>query len=45
MTVKKHKGAARRLLNVTLALVMTLGMILPAMTESYAAFSGKVGSS
>jgi hypothetical protein len=45
MTVKKHKGAARRLLNVTLALIMTLGMILPAMTESYAAFSGKAGSS
>ncbi|MBR0379485.1 MAG: VaFE repeat-containing surface-anchored protein [Mogibacterium sp.] len=45
MTAKKHKGAVRRLLNMTLALVMSLGMILPAVTQEACAFSGKVGSS
>ena len=45
MTVKKHKGAAWRLLNMTLALAMSLGMILPMTLDSFAAFSGKVGSS
>ncbi|MBR2705687.1 MAG: VaFE repeat-containing surface-anchored protein [Mogibacterium sp.] len=46
MTDKKHNGALWRLLNMTLALIVSMGMILPAVTEeSHAAFSGKVGSS
>ena len=45
MTDNKVFGAFRRLLTMTLAFVMVLGATMPLMTqESYAAFSGKVGS-
>ena len=45
MTDNKVFGAFRRLLTMALAFVMVLGATMPLMTqESYAAFSGKVGS-
>jgi len=45
MTENKVFGAFRRLLTMTLAFVMVLGASMPLMTqETYAAFSGKVGS-
>ena len=45
MTDNKIIGAFKRLLTMTLALVMVLGAAMPLMTqESYAAFTGKKGS-
>ena len=45
MTDNKIIGAFKRLLTMTLALVMVLGAAMPLMTqESYAAFTGKLGS-
>ena len=45
MTDNKIIGAFKRLLTMTLALVMVLGASMPLMTqESYAAFTGKKGS-
>jgi hypothetical protein len=45
MTENKAFGALKRLLTMTLALVMVLGAAMPLMTQkTYAAFTGKVGS-
>ena len=44
MTTNKFTGAMRRLLTMTLALVMVLGSVMPLVTQEAAAFSGKVGS-
>ncbi len=45
MTENKAFSAIKRLLTMTLALVMVLGAAMTVMTQtSFAAFSGKVGS-
>ena len=45
MTDNKYFSAFRRLLTMSLALVMVLGAALPLVTQdSYAAFTGKKGS-
>ena len=44
MTDNKIVGALKRLLTMTLALVMVLGTAMPLVTQEASAFSGKVGS-
>ena len=45
MTENKAFSAIKRLLTMTLALVMVFGAVMTVMTQnSYAAFTGKVGS-
>ena len=44
MTDNRITGAFRRLLTMTLALVMVLGTAMPLMTLEASAFNGKVGS-
>ena len=44
MTDNKIIGAFRRLLTMTLALVMVLGSAMPLVTQEVSAFNGKVGS-
>ena len=44
MTDNKIIGAFKRLLTMTLALVMVLGSAMPLVTQEVSAFNGKVGS-
>ena len=44
MTDNKIIGAFKRLLTMTLALVMVLGSAMPLFTQEASAFNGKVGS-
>ena len=44
MTDNKIIGAFKRLLTMTLALVMVLGSAIPIFTQEASAFNGKVGS-
>ena len=44
MTDNKFIDAFKRMLTMTLALIMVLGSVIPITTQEASAFSGKVGS-
>jgi len=44
MTDNKFIDAFKRMLTMTLALIMVLGTVIPITTQEASAFSGKVGS-